>query len=55
MYSKIQKIQYKFKISIRAEMWIITRSDQWNRNKTSTKKSSTDKVKGRREISTLIK
>ena len=44
--------QYKVKISNRADMGIGTGGGQWNREKTSTKTSSIDKVKDRREANT---
>ena len=37
MNSNSQQKQYKIKISIRADIWYTTGSDQWNRKKTSTK------------------
>ena len=44
MHSNSKQKQYRVKISIRADIWIITGSDQRNRKK-KRKMSSTGKVK----------
>ena len=54
MDSKSQQKQHKVKFSSRADIGIGTGWDQWNRKKTSTKTSSTGKVKDRREANTPI-
>ena len=51
MNSNSQQRQYKVKISIRANIWNITVSDQWNRKEN---KHTTGKVKDGRDTNTEI-